>query len=83
MDSQVVQVQPEGVLRRQSVPPLLPACNKYMGGVDRTGHIRKTYGKSKHFWLSLFQFFDYAIDNRGGSRRVVRGTTSLACVPPI
>ena len=65
MDSQVARVQPEGVLRKQSVPPLLPAYNKFMGGVDRTGHIRKTYGfdrKSKRFWLHLFQFFDYAID---------------------
>ena len=67
MDSQVARVQPEGVLRKQSVPSLLPAYNKFMGGVDRTGHIRKTYGfdrKSKRFWLRLFfQFFDYAIDN--------------------
>ncbi len=39
----------------------------FMGGVDRTAHIRKTYGfdrKSKRFWLRIFfQFFDYAIDN--------------------
>ena len=67
MDSQVTRLQPEGVLRKQSVPPLLPAYNKFMGGVDRTGHIRKTYGfdrKSKRFWLRIFfQFFDYTIDN--------------------
>ena len=56
MDSQVVRVQPEGVLRKQSVPPLLLAYNKFMGGVDRTGHIRKTYGfdrKSRLFYCHL------------------------------
>ena len=42
-DSQVVRLQPKGVLRKQSVPPLLPAYNKFMGGVYRTAHIRKTY----------------------------------------
>ena len=42
-DSQVVRLQPEGVLRKQSVPPLLPAYNKFMDGVYRTAHIRKTY----------------------------------------
>ena len=57
MDSQVARVQPEGVLRNQSVPPLLPAYNMFMGGVDRTDQLRKTYGfdrKSKCFWLRLF-----------------------------
>ena len=33
MDSKVARVQPDGVLRYQSVPPLLPAYNKYMCGV--------------------------------------------------
>ena len=67
MDSKVTRLQPGGVLRNQSVPPLLPAYNKFMGGVDRTDQLRKTYGfdrKSKRFWLRLFfQFFDYAINN--------------------
>ena len=31
MDSQVARLQPEGVLRNQSVPPLLPAYNMFMG----------------------------------------------------
>ena len=44
MDSQVARLQPEGVLRNQSVPPLLPAYNMFMGGVDRTYQLRKTYG---------------------------------------
>ena len=63
MDSKVFRMQPGGVLRAQSVPPLLPAYNKFMGGVDRTDQLRKTYGfdrKSKRSWLRLFfQFFDY------------------------
>ena len=36
MGSKVFRMQPGGVLRAQSVPPLLPAYNKFMGGVDRT-----------------------------------------------
>ena len=67
MDSEVVRVQPGGVFRSQSVPPLLPAYNKFMGGVDRTDQLRKVYGfdrKSKRCWLRLFfQFFDYSINN--------------------
>ena len=51
----------------QSVPPLLPAYNKYMGGVDRTGQMRKVYGydrKSKRYWLRLFfHLLDVAIGN--------------------
>ena len=59
MDMPVVRLQPEGVLRYQSVPPLLPAYNKFMGGggVDRTDKLKKTYGfdrKSKRYWLRLF-----------------------------
>ena len=67
MDTPVARLQPEGVLRHQSVPPLLPAYNKFMGGVDRTDQLRKTYGfdrKSKRYWLRLFfQYFDYAVNN--------------------
>lgn len=67
MESRVARLQPGGVLQKQSVPPLLPAYNKFMGGVDRTDQIRKSYGfdrKSRRFWLRLFfQFFDYAINN--------------------
>ena len=63
----VARLQPEGVLRYQSVPPILPAYNKFMGGVDRTNRRRRTYGfdtKSKRYWLRIFfQFFDYAINN--------------------
>ena len=57
MDSKVFRMQPGGVLRAQPVPPLLPAYNKFMGGVDRTDQLRKTYGfdrKSKRSWLRLF-----------------------------
>ena len=67
MDAPVARLQPEGVLRYQSVPPILPAYNKFMGGVDRTDQLRRTYGfdrKSKRYWLRIFfQFFDYAINN--------------------
>ena len=63
----VARLQPEGVLRYHSVPPILPAYNKFMGGVDRTDQRKRTYGfdrKSKHYWLRIFfQFFDYAINN--------------------
>ena len=36
MESQVARVQPAGVLKNQSVSPLLSAYNMFMGGVDRT-----------------------------------------------
>ena len=61
MDSKVVRPQP-GVLRAQSVPPLLPAYNKILGGVDRTDQFRKSYGfdrKPRRSWIRLFfQFLD-------------------------
>ena len=59
-DTPVARLQPEGVLRYQSVPPILPAYNKFMGGVDRTDHHRRTYGfdrKFKRYWLLIFYFF--------------------------
>ena len=31
MDAPVARLQPEGVLRHQSVPPHLPVCNKFRG----------------------------------------------------
>ena len=42
METQVVRVQLDRTLQFQSIPPLLPAYNKYMGGVDL--QVRKTYG---------------------------------------
>ena len=66
MPNQVPRVQPDGTFRYQAVPPLLPAY-KYMGGVDLTNQLRKTYGfdrKSKRYWIRLFYcFFDLAINN--------------------
>ena len=56
MSDSVVRVQSDGTLKHQSVPPLLPAYNKYMGGVDRTSQMCKVYGydrKSKRYWLRL------------------------------
>ena len=59
----VARLQPEGVVRYQSVPPLLPAYIQ----VNRTDQRKKTYRfdrKSKHCWLRLFfQFFHYAVNN--------------------
>ena len=71
MDTSVARLQPVGVLRFQSVPPLLPAYNKFMGGVDggvdRNDQFRMMYEcdkKLRHYWLRLFfQFFDYAVNN--------------------
>ena len=67
MSDTVVRLQSDGTLKHQSVPPLLPAYNKYMGGVDRTGQMRKVYGydrKSKRYWLRLFfHLLDVAIGN--------------------
>lgn len=68
MDSKVARVPPKGnVLKYQSVPPVLPAYNKYMGAVDRLSQVRRTYGfdrKSKRYWIRAFmQFFDYAVNN--------------------
>ena len=61
METQVVRVQLDRTLQFQSIPPLLPAYNKYMGGVDRLSQVRKTYGfdrKSKQYWIRpFFQFF--------------------------
>ena len=66
-DTPVARLQPKGVLRYQSVPPILSAYNKFMCGVDRTDQRRRTYWfdrKSKRYWLHIFfQFFDYAINN--------------------
>ena len=67
MEGKVARIQPGGGFRYQSVPPVLPAYNKFMGGVDRLSHLRKSYGydrKAKRYWLRcFFQLWDYAITN--------------------
>lgn len=67
MEGKVARVQSDGLMHYQSVPPLLPAYNRYMGGVDRLNQMRKTYGydrKAKRYWLRLFfQLFDYSVHN--------------------
>lgn len=67
MDSMVVRLQHDGVMREQSVPPLLPAYNKYMCAVDVTDQLKKAYGydrKSVRPWLRLFfAGLDFAINN--------------------
>ena len=51
----------------QAVPPVLPAYNKYMSGVDRFSLVRNIFGfdrKSRRYWVRVFfQIFDYAINN--------------------
>ena len=59
--------QSSGLLIEKHVPPLLPAYNKYMGAVDRTGQLRKYYGidrKCRRPWLRIFfHLFDLAVNN--------------------
>ena len=56
-----------GLLVKKHVPPLLPAYNKYMGAVDRTGQQRQYYGidrKCKRPWLRIFfHLFDLTVNN--------------------
>ena len=67
MPDRVPVRQSSGVLLSKHVPPLLPAYNKYMGAVDRTGQLRKYYGfdrKVKRPWLRIFfNMFDLAVNN--------------------
>ena len=41
METSVVCMQLDGTLQFQSIPPLLPAYNRYMGGVDRLKSAQK------------------------------------------
>ena len=51
METQVVRVQLDGALRFQSVPPLLPAYNKYMGGGLPQSSLKNQCDKqSKQCW---------------------------------
>ena len=53
----VVRVQLDGSLQLQTIPPVLPAYNKYMGGVDRLSRVRKCYGfdrMSRRYWVRAF-----------------------------
>ena len=67
MDHKVPVLQPQGILVEQTVPPLLPAYNKYMGGVDLTDQLQRYYAfdrKSTRSWLRVFfHLFDIAVDN--------------------
>ena len=61
MDSPVARLHPEGVLRKQNVPPILLAYNKYMCAVDRTKQLGKNYDR---FWLRLMnRLFNIAVNN--------------------
>ena len=68
MDSPVARLHPESVLRKQNVPPILPAYNKYMCTVDRTNQLGKNYDldrKSRRFWLRVInmRLFNIAVNN--------------------
>ena len=43
METSVVHMHLDGTLQFQSIPPLLPAYNRYMGSVGRLNQLRKTY----------------------------------------
>ena len=58
METQVVRVQLDRTLQFKSIPPLLPAYNTYMGGVDRLSQVRKTYGFEQYCYV-LFSVFFY------------------------
>ena len=67
MKHKVYRLQHDGLLREQSVPPPLPAYNKYMGAVDLSAQLKQCYGfdrKSKRNWVRVFNhFYDVSIDN--------------------
>ena len=65
METKVVQVQLDRTLQFQSIPPLLPAYNKYMGGVDCLNQVRKTYGfnRSDTGYVFFSVFFNFPLDN--------------------
>ena len=68
MNKKVARLPPNGrVLRCQKVPPVLPAYNKYMGGVDRTNQLAVSYGfdrKCRRYWFRPFMAcLDFAVDN--------------------
>ena len=65
--SRVSRRQKDGSLKYISCPSLLPAYNKFMGGVDLCDLFKATYGidrKSKRWWLRIFfSFLDFSIVN--------------------
>ena len=67
MHTPVARLHPEGVFKKQSVPPILPAYNIYMCAVDRTNQLGKNYDidrKSKRYWLRIHnRLFNIAVNN--------------------
>ena len=57
METQVVRVQHDRTLQFQSIPPLLPAYNKYMGGVDRLKPIVSIENRSDTGYVLFFICF--------------------------
>ena len=67
MGSKMFRLQSGGLMREQTVPPPLPAYNKFKCAVDVTDQLKKTYGydrKSNRPWIRLFHAgFDFSINN--------------------
>ena len=67
MDTTVEVLESDGILVKKSVPPLLPAYNKYMGGVDLTNQLQKYYAfdrRCRRPWLRIFfHLLDFAVNN--------------------
>ena len=72
--SKVFRLQPDGLMREQTVPPLLPAykfmcalCSKYIDVTDQLKKKAYYYGydrKSKHPWIRLFHAgFDFSLNS--------------------
>ena len=58
MESRVARVQPGGVLKKQSVPPILPAYNRFMGGVATNAPTRcETPADFRHYSMPLATMF--------------------------
>ena len=67
MTTKGVVREASGLLVKRDIPPLVPAYNKFMGAVDRTGQLRKYYGNDRRCmrpWLRIFfHLFDLAVNN--------------------
>ena len=74
MPGTAMRMHTDSTLRSQSVPPCLPAYNMYMGGVDNTGRMRKTYGydrKCRRYWFRIF--FQFRIHSMQAQLSTVSG----------
>ena len=68
MDAKIGVLQIDGIpVNNKSVPPLLPAYNKYMEGVDLNNQLQKYYAfdhRCRRPWLRIFfHLLDFAVNN--------------------